>query len=351
MLVERKRIVATTKNLFFIYTLFFLLPRLIRNISGPDYFMHSSNKWFTIFGLQFNTGWRDAYNFIPSAITSDVEQGEYVRGLVLNDLVKNPLQIPKSVLENLVQVLISVGDKMPGPSYLSGFIMILCLAFILWKSTVCISRNRDFLIPAITLLLLPIGELLFLGVFFRSEFIRTLSSSYIVSGGVLLLILSGVRFNDKNFDFETRGQKRIRVQRSTISFTLIGLGSLLVLGTLLGRTMQTTVPIWSKSSHASCNTSIFFLNTPSPLVQIAKSDWIRRNDLLPEGLRNTSPSGSSLFSVTARNSSFEVHTFHFYLQMNSGFKGQNKQIHVCLVDDPKSEFVVGNLFRKAVVVK
>ncbi len=320
--------------IFGIYVPILSLPLFIRDFSGQDSFMHGLNKWFTIYALQFgNIRWGDAYNAIPRTITSDIEQGAYLRDQVLSSIGTNPLAILSSVIQNLASLAIQPFAN-PKIFWWIPSIAILAIAILMFPRIIhffAINRNEPLL--SLMTLILILSEVIHVGMFYKSDFIRTLSTSYIFTGLLVFLVLDNIRF-DKFANF-VEAPLQLRHRTAYGKFIFFSFLPLFLVLMFVAHTpnRQLATPGFQTTS-GECSTLISFEAQKSGLVQIEEiRDWSNKS-LGAQGLFNeVGLKKITLFSVTALDSAKRPQTFAFYIPADVS-KYRSRQVVVCIKPNP-----------------
>jgi len=184
-LFEHQKLRVLTRLLVFCYFPLVFLVLFVRKILGISNFMHSGNTWATIYGLQFNNqSWSASYSILPSNITGETEIWSYIKDRTIQDISAHPLNIPKSILENIQNIANF------GPLNLPIFLVLLAFYtycfFYVYKNSIL--KTKMLILIGFVLC----AELITYGISYNSEPIRTMSSSLVFSAAIIVWPISAL---------------------------------------------------------------------------------------------------------------------------------------------------------------
>lgn len=182
-LFGHQKLKLLTRLLVFCFFPLVFIVVSVRNFLGISNFMHSGNTWATIYGLQFNNqSWSASYSILPSDVNGETEIWSYIKNRTIQDISEHPLNIPKSILSNM-QNIVSFGP-LNLPIFLVLFSFFAYSLFYVYKNSI-LQRNMLVLIGFVLC-----TELTTYGISYNSEPIRTMSSSLVFSAALITLPIS-----------------------------------------------------------------------------------------------------------------------------------------------------------------
>lgn len=246
-----------------------ILVVTVRNYMGIPNFMHSGNTWATIYGLQFdNQSWAASYSILPKNVSGEIAIWSYIKDRTLQNIFEHPLNIPKSVLQNIWNII----DF--GPLNLPIFLI---LVSVFSYSFIYIYRKS--ILPGnlmVLVLFALISELLTFGVSYNSEPIRTMSTSLIFSTTLIVLPLSAfIRYNWLSSKIKFQTVEPAQVQN--FSFRTLFVPGLVI----LALSLQLFIPQGPRNLYVAsrdddqCEFQITLRDFPSSFVQQQDLERIR----------------------------------------------------------------------------
>ena len=210
ILFEHQKVRVLARLLVYSYLPLFVLVVSVRKFLDIPNFMHSGNTWATVYGLQFgNQSWSSSYSILPSDVNGEIAIWSYIKNRTIQDILEHPLNIPKSILDN-IQNIVDFGPlNLPTFFFLLTFFLY-CIVYV----------YRNLIIPSSHLILVGfvlLAELVTYGISYYSDPIRTMSSSLMFSATLIVLPISAL-LRYKWLSSRTCFQRSLRMASQNLSY-------------------------------------------------------------------------------------------------------------------------------------
>jgi len=314
-----------------------IFPRLAASLRGEGDYGNAGNAWSSLYGLaNGNASWASAYSNLPPGLT-DSDYSRLIRNGTLDLIREDPMGIPRSVLENLVNMF-GAGFPFFLPEQLSlGVVSIVSgviFASLLIMSTYRIATRSVLPLEVrLSMLFFIFSTLLFFAISWKSEPVRVLS--VFLPFLFLFILFSTSQINKRVRESNWLGNKFIFIFWIIAPITLFTINTFTIYSNLPG-----------VASPKLCRSGEFSLDQRSiDYVEIAE---VRANEFFSWGKYVSNLSGGILVQGISSSYPFEAHSI-FISELNEANSYSLSQL--CLSEKEETNENLVNLGYKEVEVR
>jgi hypothetical protein len=251
----------------------YLLTGVLRKLTALSNYANSGNAWASLYGLaNNNSSWQEAYGVpgIPAGAT-DAQISEVVKGVTLDLIISSPFSIPRSILQNLTEMITTffpfISPISVPLAVLAVGLNIMTLIFLVIKIRFK-SSNQHYGKSDIYLIgFILISTVFFYSITWKSEPARALMPSISVTIFVFFYLCFGSKVDPVEFDSTTN--KKFQNLTLSIPKNALSALSLLLSVLVLSFTSHSLQPSRDLLNSEKCSEGSFsFINSSLSITNV-----------------------------------------------------------------------------------